>query len=274
MLPLSAMNSKSIGLVAAKDIKAQAVAQTLVDRYGFTKLDPNADNCAVDCDKLVAVGGDGFMLHTLHNVIECGTPVYGVHCGTVGFLMNGYDEDADLPARIDAAQVTDVRPLKMVAQTTEGNTEERLAINEVSLSRATAQAAKISISVDGTLQMKEMIADGVLVSTPAGSSAYNFSCGGPIVPIGSELLSVTPISPFRPRRWRGALLPSNITVSMQVHDSEKRPVTAVADFHEVTNVSQVDVSIDDKHTINLLFDEGHSLEDRIIKEQFPFSPPL
>ena len=207
------------------------------------------------------------MLETLHHFMERGLPIYGMNCGTVGFLMNQYGEN-DLAERVAAAQAVTLHPLRMHADSVTGETTEALAINEVSLLRESRQAAKISISIDGVKRMDELICDGVMVATPAGSTAYNLSAHGPIVPIGAQLLALTPISVFRPRRWRGALLPSRAEVIFEVHQAAKRPVSATADFTEVRDVKRVAVREDQSVDLNLLFDPEHNLEERIIKEQF------
>ena len=198
-----------------------------------------------EAEVIVSLGGDGFMLETLHMLLGHGlaTPVYGMNCGSVGFMMNAFDE-ADLPARLGRAQAALLHPLRMHAVTTAGAVEEAVAFNEVSLLRQLRQAAKIRITVDGRVRLKELICDGVLVATPAGSTAYNLSAHGPIVPLSANLLPLTPISAFRPRRWRGALLPSTADVLFEVLERDKRPVAAVADFTEVRDVASVAVSED------------------------------
>lgn len=209
------------------------------------------------------------MLHTLHRFMNTGKPVFGMRRGTVGFLMNDYCLE-DLPQRIAAAQATVLHPLKMRAETTAGRVREALAINEVSLLRQTRQSARIGIAINGQTKIDELVCDGVLLSTAAGSTAYNLSAHGPVLPIGSDVLALTPISPFRPRRWRGAILPSDARVRFTVHDHEKRPVSATADNFEVRHVKTVDVSEDKDSHMTLLFDPDHNLEDRIINEQFVF----
>ncbi|MEE8274622.1 MAG: NAD kinase, partial [Alphaproteobacteria bacterium] len=194
-------------------------------------------------------------------------PVYGMNRGTVGFLMNAFSED-DLPDRLDQATATELHPLEMTAKTAEGGQTQALAINEVSLLRQTRQAAKIRISVDGKVRTEELVCDGVLVSTAAGSTAYNLSAHGPILPLGSEVLALTPISAFRPRRWRGALLPAQARIRFEILEHEKRPVSAVADYTEVREVIDVQVEENREVSLRLLFDPGHSLEERILTEQF------
>jgi NAD+ kinase len=213
------------------------------------------------------LGGDGFVLETLHRFIARNVPIYGMNCGTVGFLMNQYDEE-DLAERVSQAQEVTLRLLRMKARCSDGRTHKALAINEVALFREGRQAAKIRIEVDGVVRLPELVCDGVLVSTPAGSTAYNLSAHGPIVPMGARLLALTPISAFRPRRWRGALLPDKAKIRLTILDPEKRPVGATADFTEVRDVIDVEIGIDRKNQLSLLFDPEHNLEERIVKEQF------
>ncbi len=222
---------------------------------------------AKNVDVLVVLGGDGFMLHSLHEYMQCGLPIYGMNCGTVGFLMNSFSE-AELLARINHAVETRIHPLSMKVTTSKGKVHEALAINEVSLLRHSGQAAHIRVSIDDTVKLEHMISDGVLVATPAGSSAYNASAGGPIIPIRSQLLAITPLSIFRPRRWRGAVVPDRVTITFDILDSAKRPVNAVADFNEFSHAETVEVKKAEDMPITLLFDQGHSLEDRILREQF------
>ncbi len=219
-----------------------------------------------DADVVVALGGDGFMLQALHKFTTAGKPIYGMNRGTVGFLMNEYSQD-DLPARLAAAEKAVIHPLKMTAHTMSRVIEAR-AFNEVSLLRETRQAAKIRILVDGRPRISELICDGVLVSTPAGSTAYNLSAHGPILPIDADLLALTPISAFRPRRWRGALLPHRAVVRFEMLESQKRPVSAVADDFEVRDVTAVDVAEDRSVRMTMLYDAGHNLDERILAEQF------
>ena len=218
------------------------------------------------CDIVVALGGDGFMLQTLHAFLNKWKPIYGMNVGSVGFLMNEYRED-DLEARLEAAERATVHPLRMTAHNAKGATEA-LAFNEVSLLRQTRQAAKIRIHVDGKPRIAELICDGVLVSTPAGSTAYNLSAHGPILPIDADLLALTPISAFRPRRWRGAILPHRAQVRFEILENPKRPVSAVADDFEVRDVFAVDVAEDRSISMTMLYDQGHSLDERILAEQF------
>src|SRR5437868_2877791 len=217
-------------------------------------------------DIVVALGGDGFMLQTLHAFTGTGKPIYGMNRGTVGFLMNEYHQD-DLMERLAAAERAVIHPLKMTAHREQGPVDAR-AFNEVSLLRETRQAAKIRILVDGKPRTSELICDGVLVSTPAGSTAYNLSAHGPILPIDADLLALTPISAFRPRRWRGALLPHRARVRFEILESDKRPVSAVADDFEVRDVTAVDVAEDRTISMTMLYDAGHNLDERILAEQF------
>jgi NAD+ kinase len=222
--------------------------------------------CAPEAaDVIVALGGDGFMLQTLNEAY--GLPIYGMNCGTVGFLMNEFDE-GDLPARLAQAEVAVIHPLAMRAVDKAGREHHALAINEVSLLRAGPQAAKLRISVDGRERLPELICDGALLATPAGSTAYNYSAHGPILPIGSDVLALTPMAAFRPRRWRGALLPNAATVRFDVLEADKRPVRADADSRPVNDVVMVEVRSDPSISHRILFDPGHGLEERLIVEQF------
>lgn len=238
---------------------AQAAREALVERYGETPLD--------QASVIVALGGDGFMLETLHATQHRDLPVYGMNRGTVGFLLNEFALE-NLPERIARAQETVLNPLRMEAATVDGTVHEALAINEVSLLRAGPQAARLRIHVDGRERMGELVCDGALVSTPAGSTAYNYSAHGPILPIGAEVLALTPIAAFRPRRWRGALLPKAAAVRFEVIDPVKRPVMAEADAQSVRDVALVDIRTDPAIRHRLLHDAGHGLEERLIREQF------
>ncbi len=222
-----------------------------------------------DADLIVALGGDGFMLQTLHGMLGRNriVPVFGMNLGTLGFLMNEW-RDGDLDTRISAAKAITVPPLRMEAETIDGEHVFSPAINEVSLLRETRQTAKLEVSLNGRIVIEELVCDGVLVATPAGSTAYNLSAQGPILPLASGLLALTPISPFRPRRWRGAILPDSAEVSFRVLDAIKRPVSAVADQQEVRDVATVRISIDRDQALTLLFDPDHALDDRITMEQF------
>ncbi len=222
-----------------------------------------------DSDVVVVLGGDGYLLHVLHSALNAREPrpMFGMNLGSVGFLMNEF-RVADLPQRLAAARNYTLHPLSMTARTVAGRTTVSPAINEVSLLRETRQAAKIEISVDGRVRMAEISCDGILVATPAGSTAYNLSANGPILPLQSDLLALTPISPFRPRRWRGALLPQSSVVEFRVLEAAKRPVSAVADQLEVRDIAHVRVVSDKSVALDLLFDPGHTLDDRIFTEQF------
>ncbi|WP_298678961.1 NAD kinase [uncultured Lentibacter sp.] len=248
-----------IAFTASETPVAQTARAALVSRYG--------ESSETRADVIVALGGDGFMLQTLHRTQSLPAPVYGMNRGTVGFLMNEYNE-ADLLARLTAAEITKINPLAMRATCTDGRIHEALAINEVSVLRMGPQAAKLKITVDGRLRMEELVCDGALVATPAGSTAYNYSAHGPILPIGSDVLALTAIAPFRPRRWRGALLPKSANVTIEVCDPEKRPVMADADSRSYPDVASVQIRSDASITHRILFDPEHGLEERLIREQF------
>ena len=240
---------------------AEDAASRLRARYGSVDL--------TDADIVVALGGDGLMLETLHRVIGTDKPVYGMNFGSVGFLMNAFSEDA-LDERLMASQRTQIYPLSMIVTDASGQHRSALAVNEVSLFRASYQAAKLQIIVDGEVRLDELICDGALLSTPAGSTAYNLSAHGPILPIEAPLLALTPISPFRPRRWRGAILSNRAVVKFKVQEAGKRPVSAVADNIEFQNELEVTVTEDRSHGVTLLFDPGTSLEERVLSEQFRY----
>ncbi|MBO4520478.1 MAG: NAD kinase [Alphaproteobacteria bacterium] len=248
-----------ICFLADKTELAQTSLKNLRKTYGCS----GAENA----DVFVVLGGDGFMLQTLHRYIGKGIPFYGMNCGSVGFLMNKYQEK-DLPERLNNAGLITLRPLVMEAYAANGKYKKAWAFNEVSLWRQSRQTADISISVDGVQKLPDLICDGVLLSTPAGSTAYNFSAHGPILPLASNVLALTPISPFRPRRWQGAILPRHATVSFTIRQSEKRPVSAVADFTELRHAVQVTVREDPSIGLHLLFDPERNLEDRVLDEQF------
>ena len=231
----------------------------LTGRYGNTAFSK--------ADVAVVLGGDGFMLQMLHKCIRYGKALYGMNCGTVGFLLNRFSVD-DLPARVMNAEPIALHPLKMTAQCASGKIREGLAFNEVSLLRQSRQAAELQISVDGMTKLARLVCDGALVSTPAGSTAYNFSVHGPILPLTSNVLALTPVSAFRPRRWHGALLPETAEVTFDILDGAKRPVSAVADFTEIRNVRKVSVRQARDVSMMLLFDADYSLEDRVLNEQF------
>lgn len=250
---------KKIAFVASPAPDAQEALQRLAARYGNVSSE--------DAEVVVALGGDGLMLQTLHKYISSGKPIYGMNRGSVGFLMNEYAEDG-LVERIWNSERSVIHPLAMTTVDIHGERQDALAINEVSLLRQTSQVAKLRISVDGHPRMDELIADGVLIATPAGSTAYNLSANGPILPLNATLLALTPISPFRPRRWRGALLPDRVALTIEVLESAKRPVSATADHHEVRDVATVSVEMDRSKSMILLHDPGHSLDERILREQF------
>ncbi len=249
----------NIAFVASDALSAQTARATLAARFGHVE--------EATADVIVALGGDGFMLHTLHRTQALDVPVYGMNRGTVGFLMNAYSE-SDLLERLSAAQEEVISPLVMVAESVDGSKHRALAINEVSLLRAGPQAAKLRITIDGHLRLEELICDGALVATPAGSTAYNYSAHGPILPIGSDVLALTAVAPFRPRRWQGALLPKKARVRFDVIEPEKRPVSADADSRWVQNVLSVEITSSKDVSHRILFDPGHGLEERLLREQF------
>ncbi|MEM6827677.1 MAG: NAD kinase [Pseudomonadota bacterium] len=223
-----------------------------------------------EADAVVVLGGDGFMLQTLHTMLDAGriVPAYGMNLGTVGFLMNRYDKRASIRKRLERTRSKAIAPLKVHATTQNGESHTLWAINEVSLLRETRQTAWIEVTVGSRVRIKQLVGDGVLVATPAGSTAYNLSANGPILPFGSEMLALTPISPFRPRRWKGAILPDRMNIGLRVLDPEKRPVSAVADQKELRDVAEVTLAIQHETELELLFDPGQSLEERIVSEQF------
>lgn len=248
-----------LSFVAADRPEAQAARSALAARYG--------DPAPEQADVVVALGGDGFMLETLHEALRNGKPIFGMNRGSVGFLMNDYLEE-DLPGRVARATATVIHPLGMRAVTVDGEEVLGLAINEVSLLRQTRQSAKLSVAVDGRVRMPELTCDGVLVATPAGSTAYNLSAHGPIVPLGASVLALTPISAFRPRRWRGALLPHTASVAFEIIEADKRPVSAVADNVEVRHVARVEVAERRDLALTMLFDADRTYEERVLAEQF------
>ena len=250
-----------VAFVASPSPAAEEAREALVARYG----DAGLDGASI----VVALGGDGLMLETLHRVMDRGIPVYGMNFGSVGFLMNEYGVDA-LDVRLRAAMPTTIHPLTMRVTDADGTVREALALNEVSLFRSTYQAAKIEIRIDGDVRLEELTCDGVIVATPAGSTAYNLSAHGPILPITAPLLALTPISPFRPRRWRGAILSNRASITFLIREAEKRPVSAVADNVEFTKIIEVNVHEDRRHAVTLLFDPGHSLDERVLIEQFRY----
>jgi len=254
-------NSMRICFFASEKPSAQDALKQLKKRYG--------DHSDKDCDVIVAIGGDGFMLDMLRAYMTAGKPIYGFNRGTVGFMMNDAEFEG-LPARIADAEPTVIHPLEMKATTIKGDTHTARAINEISLFRETRQSARIRISVNGKVRMESLTCDGVLLATPAGSTAYNLSAHGPILPISAHMLALTPISAFRPRRWRGALLPHEATVGFEVLESQKRPVSGVADNQEVRDVAYVEAREERDITMVLLFDRGQSLDERILREQFDY----
>ena len=256
---MPARRFEKIAFVAAATPEARVACAQLEKSYG--NVEP------AQADVIVALGGDGLMLQSLHKFMNSGKPIYGMHRGTVGFLMNEFSGER-LRERLAAAHDTVIHPLVMRARDEQGKIHEHRAINEVSLFRQGAQAAHLRINVDGQERLAELVADGLLVATPAGSTAYNLSVQGPIIPINAPLLALTPISPFRPRRWRGALLPDKAKVMVEVLDADKRPVAAVADHDEVRSVRAVDIAMDHTVSLNMLFDPGHNLDERILREQF------
>lgn len=251
----------AISFIASETPEAQAALAKLADRYG------NADPATADV--VVALGGDGLMLQVLHRFLGTGKPIYGMNRGSVGFLMNEFRERG-LTKKLEAARRSVVHPLSMNAVDQNGTEVEAKAINEVSLLRRSYQAAKLRISVDGQVRLNELVADGVLLATPAGSTAYNLSANGPILPLDAPLLALTPISAFRPRRWRGALLPDTARVTIDVLEPQKRPVSAVADHTQIENVVSVTIAIDRSVDLVMLHDPGHSLDERILREQFGY----
>ncbi|MBA2124704.1 NAD kinase [Hyphomicrobium methylovorum] len=250
-----------IAFVASDVPEAIEARKALIARYG--EAEPT------EADAIVALGGDGLMLQTLHRFINDKIPIYGMNRGSVGFLMNDYSED-NLHKKLAAAEVSRIHPLSMIATDSSGKAHKSLAINEVSLFRQRYQAAKLQVVIDGKMRLEELICDGILVATPAGSTAYNLSVHGPIVPIRAALLAVTPISPFRPRRWRGALIPNKAHVSITVLEAEKRPVSAAADHFETRDVVKVEIEQARAIEIFMMFDRNHGLEERVLTEQFRF----
>jgi NAD+ kinase len=254
---------KNFALLADKTEKARNAYKNLSSRYNFLDIEHNLEE--VEC--FLVLGGDGFMLECLHKYMKLEVPFYGLNRGSVGFLMNPY-RDENLFDRVNRSHSARLNPLRMFARTLDGKEHRRLAINEVSLHRGSKQAAKVKVAVDHVERIHEMICDGVIVSTAAGSTAYNSSANGPILPLGSNIIALTPISVFRPRRWRGALLPDSSTIYFEVIEATKRPVSAVADFMEVKDISYVEVTKYNKLDIELLFDAEESLQERIVREQF------
>ncbi|MCJ2186476.1 NAD kinase [Novosphingobium beihaiensis] len=251
-----------LALIVSDSAKAQAGAVALRDAHSWVS--------PADADVLVVLGGDGFLLHVLHEMLDWDfvKPVYGMNLGTVGFLMNGQHNHVPITRRIAEANRVPVRPLCMYAKTQDGREFSYYAINEVSLLRETRQTAKLEVRINGRVRMEELAGDGILVATPVGSTAYNLSANGPILPLGSRMLALTPLSPFRPRRWKGAILPESAEVEFRIHEPGKRPVAAVADQKEVRDVSTVRITATAEKELTLLFDPGYTLEERIFAEQF------
>jgi NAD+ kinase len=248
-----------IACVASNAASARAGVVELAARYDL--VDPG------DCDVIVALGGDGLLLHTIHEHLQLGRPIFGMNRGTVGFLMNQYRPDGLLERVVAASPIT-VHPLRMAATYAGGRRSHALAFNEVAVTRLSAHSANLRLSIDGVERIAKFVGDGLIVATPAGSTAYNLSAHGPIIPLGSNLLAVTPVSPFRPRRWKGALVPHTAEIVVENLDAEKRPLAATADFYELSDVVSVTIREDPSTTVQLLFDTDHSLEERIIAEQF------
>jgi NAD+ kinase len=258
---LPPIESGTVNFVSSGTPEADAAAARLRERYGQTSIEA--------ASVVVALGGDGLMLQTLHKAMRLGLPVYGMNFGSIGFLMNDFGEDR-LMERLAAALPTEIHPLEMTVTDVGGQTHTALALNEVSLFRSTYQAVKVEILVDGKTRLAELICDGVLLATPAGSSAYNLSAHGPIIPITAPLLALTPISPFRPRLWRGAVLSNRAVVTFRTKEADKRPVSAVADNVEFKQIAEVVVHEDRTRSVTLLFDPGSSLEERVLIEQFRY----
>ena len=252
-------NLPKLAILAADTTQAQKEFQHLQKLYPFVAPE--------NAEIIIALGGDGFLLHVLKAYFKLGIPVYGMNLGSIGFLMNPYCPD-QIYERLSQALTIKLHPLKMIAHTQADKIHTAIALNEVSLLRETHQAAKIQISIDNITRLPELICDGILLATPAGSTAYNLSAHGPIIPLSSELLALTPISPFRPRRWQGALLPFGSCVSFTILESDKRPVSAAADAVEVRNISKVEIHLETSMTFSVMFDSEHALDERILREQF------
>lgn len=256
------MTYQRLALLASETDRAQEAREVLLSQGDWVPL--------AEADAAVVLGGDGYMLQVLHAMLDAERviPAYGMNLGTVGFLMNRYDRRAALPARVNKARRWTISPLRVEAVTQDGDTHVLNAINEISLLRETRQTAKIEVTVGDRVRIRELVCDGVLVATPAGSTAYNLSAQGPILPLDSKMLALTPISPFRPRRWRGAILPDRMRIVLRVLDPAKRPVAAVADQKELRDIAEVRLQIAHDNDLTLLFDPGQSLEERIVAEQF------
>lgn len=258
---------KNICVIGAKNNeKALTIKNALIQKYNFFDATENHKNIQ-SCDLIIAIGGDGLMLHLLHEFEENQIPIYGINSGTVGFLMNSFDEN-NLIDSINKSEISALNPLKMIATDINNVKHSHIAINEVALLRQTNQASKIQIEINNKERLSSLTADGILVATSAGSTAYNLSAGGPIIPFGAKILALTPISPFRPRKWNGALLPSNSKIKFRILDAITRPVSATADSREVRDVVEVEIFEDLSIEFKILFNSNHSLEERIIREQF------
>jgi NAD+ kinase len=245
--------------------KAQAAKRELNKLYTFLDIAGKRTKP----DVIIVLGGDGFMLEVLHKYMHRGIPIYGMNCGSVGFLLNNYSTGL-LEERVRDARRHTIHPLRMYARSVDGKERQELAINEVSLFRESRQTAKIRVTIDHVVRIHELVCDGIMVATPAGSTAYNFSAGGPIIPLSANVLALTPIAPFRPRRWRGALLPHASSITFEILDADKRPVSVVADFNEMRDVQTVSVFEERSIVLTMLFDPEHNLDERITKEQFSF----
>ena len=255
------MNLQKPYIVSSSSKEALQYKTKLENQYGSFTSD--------ECDVIVALGGDGFMLEAIKENLDLSLPIFGLNFGSVGFLMNAVNDEL-LMERINASQSIDIAPLKMIATTSDNKVHTGIAINEVSLLRETRQAAKLKITIDNNTRLEELICDGILLSTPSGSTAYNLSAHGPILPINADVLALTPISAFRPRRWRGAIIESSSKVEFEILEAAKRPVSAVADNVEVRNVVKVTVAQGQEHRVKILFDAKHSFEERILNEQFKY----
>jgi NAD+ kinase len=260
------MKYQNIGYVADNSIQAEEILDKIL-KNSLNKIPKVSEENKNELELILVLGGDGFMLHTIHKYMDLSIPFFGINAGNIGFLLNDYKE-MDILERVNNLKKVVIHPLVMEAIDSEGVIHKELAINEVSIIRSSTQAAKVRIIINDSLRLDELIADGVIVATPAGSSAYNYSAGGTIFPISANILALTPICPFRPRRWKGAILPADTRVAFEVHEPGKRPVNAVSDFHEVKNVMSVTIFRDLTKKIILMFDHGHCLEERLIKEQF------
>tara|TARA_Y100000590_G_C15742489_1_gene1020776 strand:+ start:2352 stop:3119 length:768 start_codon:yes stop_codon:yes gene_type:complete len=253
------MNGMKVAFLSSDTKQAILAKKELVSRYGDNPIDA--------CDIIVALGGDGFMLHTLHKFIESNIPIYGMNCGSIGFLMNEYDAE-NLEDKLKDSEITNINPLRMIVSDINNVEHNEIAINEVALSRTTHQAAKLQISINNQVRLGELVSDGLLVSTPAGSTAYNLSADGPILPLNAKLIALTPTSPFRPRRWKGALINIDSIIEIDVLEPKYRTVNATADSHEIHNAKKIKIFNDTSITIKIMFDQNYNLDERITREQF------